>query len=384
MSDSTIIAVRRATRQFKIGSLVMGGSAPIIVQSMANVPTRQIDRCVEQIGHMVRHGCEMVRVAAASREDTAVLVEILRQVSVPIVADVHFHYRRALEAIEAGVHKIRLNPGNISDRKEVEEVIAACKTNNVAIRVGVNQGSIRPRKKKGQGVKVAEAQRREAEGKGLDALMVEKLAGYIRIFEDNNFENLVLSAKCHDGAGTIAVNRAISKKFDYPLHLGVTHAGTIQTGPVRSAAAMGALLAEGIGDTIRVSLAGDPLAEIATAWEILTTLKLREKIGPELIACPTCGRTEIDLLGMVEKVEEALKEIHNPVTVAVMGCVVNGPGEAEGADVALCGGKDKVVIYRKGQKVAIIPADRAVEALLEQVRIFVDDQNRETDIERYF
>ncbi|MBN1766033.1 MAG: flavodoxin-dependent (E)-4-hydroxy-3-methylbut-2-enyl-diphosphate synthase [Sedimentisphaerales bacterium] len=350
---------RRKTKEVRIGSLSIGGEEPIAVQSMTNVFTRDVDRCVGQIIQMVEKGCELVRVAVPTREDTIVLGEIIRQVEVPIIADVHFHFQRALEAVEAGVAKIRLNPGNIDDRGQVEEVIAACRANGVAIRVGVNQGSIRQRGN-------------EREGKeDLVGLMVDKLTEYVRIFEDNQFDNLVLSAKCHDAAGTIAVNRAISEKFDYPIHLGVTHAGTIQTGSIRSATALGALLAEGIGDTIRVSLAGDPRAEIEVAWEILTSLKLRERKGPELIACPTCGRTEIDLLEIVDKVKKALDDIKSPVTVAVMGCVVNGPGEAAEADVALCGGKDKAAIYRRGQFVTTVSAERAVDVLMDEIRKYV-------------
>lgn len=370
MINKTIMTDRRPTREVKIGDVTIGSSAPIVVQSMTNVPTYDIDRCVDQINRMAQAGCELVRVAVPTKKDTAVLPEILSQVSVPLIADVHFHYRRAMEAIGAGIHKIRLNPGNISNRKQVEEVIAACKAGGTAIRVGVNQGSIRPQGGKQPNDDKSPEQHRP----DLVALMVDKLSEYVAIFEDNNFDNLVLSAKCHDGSTTIMVNRAVSERFNYPLHLGVTHAGTVQTGSVRSAAALGALLAEGIGDTIRVSLAGDPLDEIEVAWEILNTLKLRRRRGPELIACPTCGRTQIDMLSMVEKVKVALREVHEPVVVAVMGCVVNGPGEAAEADVALCGGKDKVVIYCRQEKVATVPADNAVEALLQQVKLFIAEK----------
>lgn len=358
-----MVMERKKTRQVRVGEMVIGGGAAVTVQSMTNVHTHEVDRCVAQINALVERGCELVRVAVPRAEDTAALGAILGQVAVPIVADVHFHYQRALEAIEAGVSKIRLNPGNIQDRRQVEEVIAACRANGVAIRVGVNEGSV---------VERQDAVRHEQEkGRELVGLMAEKMAEYVRIFEENRFDQLVLSAKCHDAGRTIAVNRAISERFDYPLHLGVTHAGDVQTGAVRSAAALGALLAEGIGDTVRVSLAGDPLTEIAVAWEVLNSLGLRPRRGPELIACPTCGRTEVDLLGMVEQVKAALAEVREPVVVAVMGCVVNGPGEAEGADVALCGGKDRAVIYREGRKVATVEADEAVGALLEQVRAFV-------------
>ena len=338
----------------------------MVIQSMTNVATSQKDRCVAQIAELVEAGCELVRVAAASKADTAALNEIVRQVKVPIVADVHFHYQRALEAIEAGVVKIRLNPGNINDRQQVEEVISACKANAVAIRVGVNEASIIERRNK--------QKRSEEKKQDIVGLMVDKLRDYVKIFEDKNFENLVLSAKSHDAARCIAVNRLISREFDYPLHLGLTHAGDIQTGTIRSTAVLGALLAEGIGDTIRVSLAGDPLREIEVAEEILASMGLRKRSRPELIACPTCGRCEIDLVTMVERVKKSLVGIKKPIKVAVMGCVVNGPGEADGADVALCGGKDKAVIYSRGKKVATVSDDEAVDKLIEQIRKFLDSQ----------
>ena len=363
LSDYDIVITRRETRQVQIGALGIGGDWPIVVQGMTNVPTRDLDRCLAQIKGMMERGCELVRLAVPTAQDTAALSKIIAHVSIPIVADVHFHYRRALEAIEAGAAKIRLNPGNIQNRKQVEDVIAACKTNGVAIRVGVNEGSI--------GERLSREERQDNDF--VVRLMVEKLADYVRIFEENQFEALVISAKSHDVRRCIAVNRAISETFDYPVHLGVTHAGDILTGSVRSATALGTLLAEGIGDTIRVSLAGDPLTEIEVAWEILTSLGLRQRRRPELIACPTCGRMEIDLLRMIEQVKTKLREIKQPLTVAVMGCVVNGPGEAEGADVALCGGREKALIYRAGKKVATVSADKAVEALMDQVRIFVSE-----------
>lgn len=361
MKQPTHYCNRRQTRPVKVGNLTLGGNHPIRVQSMTSVPTRDVERCLDQIRRLIDAGCEIVRVAVPTKDDTAALPQILKYTEVPVVADVHFHFRRALEAIEAGVHKIRLNPGNIEDRQQVAEVIDACKSNNVAIRVGVNEGSIRP---KGY---------REGNREELIQLIIAKISEYMTIFTEKQFENLIISAKCHDGRGTIAVNRAISEHFPgknaFPLHLGVTHSGTPFTGSVKSAASLGVLLAEGIGDTIRISLAGDPVLEIKTAWDILTTLGLREPNRPELIACPTCGRTEIDLLDMVEQAEKALQHIKKPITVAIMGCVVNGPGEAGNADVALCGGREKAVLYRNGQRVATVSADNAIKALLEQVEL---------------
>ncbi len=366
MNQPTPLTPRRKTRKVTIGPLAIGGDAPISVQSMTNVPTRDVQKCLEQIAGLAERGCELVRVAAATPEDTAALKTIVKQAAVPIIADVHFHYRRALEAVEAGAAKIRLNPGNISDRGQVQEVIAACKANGTAIRVGVNEGSIVERRD--------ERQRAQEQGLPLADLMTAKMAEYIRIFEEAGFENLVLSAKCHDGAGTIAVNRAICARFDYyPLHLGVTHAGDAATGSIRSAAALGTLLAEGIGDTVRVSLTADPRVEVDVAWEILNTLGLRGRIRPEIFACPTCGRTEVDIVAMTEQVKTALADVKAPITVAVMGCVVNGPGEAEHADIALCGGRDKCLIYRRGEKIATVPADKAIAALLAEIHKMIEN-----------
>ncbi|MBN1435453.1 MAG: flavodoxin-dependent (E)-4-hydroxy-3-methylbut-2-enyl-diphosphate synthase [Sedimentisphaerales bacterium] len=358
--------IRNQTRSVSVGTATIGGPSPVTVQSMTNVPTHDIDKCLAQIAQLTDADCEIVRVAVPTADDTAALPQILKQIKIPLVADVHFHYERAIEAIEAGVAKIRLNPGNIKDRQQVERVIAACKANNTAIRVGVNEGSIVERKDKQQ-----HSQEKQV---SLVELMVDKMRDYVRIFEDNNFDQLVLSAKCHDAARTIAVNRAIAAQFDYPLHLGVTHAGDIQTGTIRSSAALGALLAEGIGNTVRVSLAGDPTYEVAVAWELLNSLGLRPRTRPEIIACPTCGRTEINLLEMLEQVKTALAPIRQPITVAVMGCVVNGPGEADDADVALCGGKDRAAIYCQGKHIITVPADQAVTALLEQVQIFLAEK----------
>jgi len=352
------------TRNVKIGSLTIGSDNPIRVQSMTNVSTCQIDSCLCQIARLTAAGCEIIRLAVPTKADTAALPAIIAQINIPVVADVHFHYARAIEAVEAGVAKIRLNPGNITDYDQVRKVIDACKANNTAIRVGVNEGSIGPRKENAP-------QQRQRQHRSLPELMVEKLTDYVRIFEEANFDNLVLSAKCHNAANTITVYRAVSKAFDYPLHLGVTHSGIVQTGSIRSAVALGSLLADGIGNTIRVSLAGDPVVEVEVAWEVLTSLGLRPRRGPELIACPTCGRTEIDLLAIAEQVNQRLKEITYPLTVAVMGCIVNGPGEAAEADVALCGGRDKAIIYRQGKKITVVPAEQAVEALLQQIKIFI-------------
>jgi len=344
----------------KVGSVVIGGDAPVSVQSMTNTRTADAAATIAQVCSLAKAGADIVRVAVPAREDTAALAEIVRNSPVPIVADVHFHFDRALESIDAGVAKIRLNPGNISDRQQVTRVIAAAKDAGVAIRVGVNEGSI---------VERADQARRQAElERPLVDLMVDKMAQYLHVFEDAGFGNLVLSAKSHDAVTCVAVNRAMSQRWDYPLHLGVTHAGTRQTGAIRSAAALGTLLCEGIGNTIRISFAGDPVHEVDAGLELLYCLHCRPRRGIELIACPTCGRIQTDIAPIAEAVKSALADVTAPITVAIMGCVVNGPGEAEGADVAICAGAGKAILYRKGKKVRTVSAAEIVEAVVSEVR----------------
>ena len=303
-----------------------------------------------------------MRLAVPTADDTSSLRQIVRQSPLPLVADVHFHFDRALEAISAGVAKIRLNHGNISDRRQVRAVIAAAKDAGVAIRVGVNEGSIASRS--GQA-----ARQKDLAKKTLVKLMVDKLAEYLDVFQQADFHELVLSAKSHDAFTCVEVNRQIARRWDYPLHLGVTHAGTSATGMARSAAALGALLCDGIGDTIRISFAGDPLPEVQAGLELLYSLRLRDRKGINLIACPTCGRLQMDLAPLVEQVRKALSDITEPLTVAMMGCVVNGPGEADSADVAICAGKGKAVLYRQGKKVRVVSADQIVEAVIGEVRM---------------
>ncbi|HDZ20356.1 hypothetical protein LCGC14_0019460 [marine sediment metagenome] len=350
---------RRRTRSVVIGDVTIGGDAPVAVQSMTTTTTADVAATVAQIDALVAAGCDLVRVAAATQEDTAALSAIVEAVNVPVIADVHFHFQRALEAIEAGAAKIRLNPGNIADRGQVREVIAAATAAGVAIRVGVNEGSIVDRR--------AGEQRDADLDKPLVDLMVDKLAEYLEVFEEADFGKLVLSAKSHDAVTTIAVNRRMAERWDYPIHLGLTHAGLAAEAAIRSAAALGALLAEGIGDTIRISFAGDPVAEVSAACELLASLRLRQRRGIELIACPTCGRCEMDIAALAGQVKAALADIDTPLTVAVMGCVVNGPGEAEGADVAICAGKGRAILYVRGQKIGTIPASDIVPAVVDEV-----------------
>jgi len=358
---------RRQTRPVKVGGVWIGGGRPVTVQSMTNTRTADADATVAQIEALAAAGADLVRVAVPTRRDTAALKRIIARSPVPVIADVHFHFDRALEAIDAGAAKIRLNPGNLSDRQQVWKVIAAAAAAGVAIRVGVNEGSV---------VERADPERRRRDlSRPLHELMIEKLAEYLEIFAAANFEDLVLSAKSHDAFTTVAVNRLMAKRWNFPLHLGVTHAGTPETGAVRSAAALGALLCDGIGDTIRISYAGDPVHEVRAAVDLLCSLRLRERKGIDLIACPTCGRLQTDITPIVEQVRRDLADVTAPVTVAIMGCVVNGPGEADGADVAVCAGKDKAILYRRGEKVRAVAAEEIARAVVDEVRKLV----RETE-----
>lgn len=384
---------RRPTRQVTVGDERVGivriggglpdsggrptGPAPVSVQTMTAGYTYDIDACVTEINRLAAAGADLVRVAVPERADTQALPEILNQTRVPIVADVHFHYRRALEAIEAGVHKIRLNPGNISDREQVNAVIDACKERGLPIRVGVNEGSIIERKDKHKRLKELGAFFSDQKHGHLIAIMVAKLEEYLEIFEARNFHDIVISAKSIDPAVVIDAYTAISERFDYPLHLGVTHAGPRETGAVRSVIGIGTLLANGIGDTIRISYANDSVFEVQDGLEMLYCLGLRERKGAELIACPTCGRIQVDLYKLVQEVRTKLaEEIALPIKIAVMGCVVNGPGEAEGADVAIFAGDRRGIIYVQGEKVANVPEEEILERLLHECRIFEDRVKR--------
>ena len=335
---------------------------------MTNTPTADVEATLAQVRALADAGAELVRVATPGADDSAALRAIVAGSPVPIVADVHFHFARALEAVEAGVAKLRLNPGNLSDAGQVREVIAAAGEAGVAIRVGVNEGSIVERR---------DRDRRDADlARPVVDLMVGKLADYLELFEAEGFEDLVLSAKSADAVTTVAVNRELARRWDFPLHLGVTHAGSARTGAVRSAAALGALLAEGIGETVRVSFAGDPLREVRVAVELLASLRLRRRTGVELIACPGCGRMQTDLTPIVESLEAALDEFagnDRPLTVAVMGCVVNGPGEAEHADLAFCAGAGKGAIYRGGGFLRTVAEADILPALLEEIRAALDE-----------
>ncbi len=351
---------RRKSRAVRVGAVTIGGGAPVSVQSMTSTPTADARATIAQVCALATAGADLVRVAVPTVADTAALERIVAESPVPIIADVHFQVERALEAIAAGVAKVRLNPGTIQDRDQVRRVIDAAGQAGVAIRVGVNEGSVVERR---------DPARRQVDlARPLEELMVEKLAEYLQTFQDAGFGDLVVSAKSHDAVTCVSVNRKIARRWDYPLHLGVTHAGTAETGVIRSAAAVGALLAEGIGDTIRISYAGDPLPEVAAGLELLYSLRLRPRVGVELVACPTCGRAMADVGAMAQAVRRALAELASPITVAVMGCVVNGPGEAADADLAVCAGDGKVALYVRGRPVRSVPAEQVVQAVVEEAR----------------
>jgi (E)-4-hydroxy-3-methylbut-2-enyl-diphosphate synthase len=321
---------------------------------MTKVPTTDVDRCVRQVRQLAAAGCELVRLAVPRSADTAAFARIVQKVNVPLVADVHFSPERAIEAIQAGAAKIRLNPGNIKDRSDILRIIDAAKRHGVAIRIGINEASIRDL------VHDVPLSRRIG-------LMLREMKGYVRLFERRGFDQLVLSAKSSDPIRMIETNRAMAKTFDYPIHLGLTHAGLPEDALVPSAIGIGTLLSEGIGDTIRVSAAGDPVVETRMAVEILQALGLRGRHRPELIVCPTCGRTEVDLIKLAHLVKKALGRVNKPLRVAVMGCVVNGPGEAADADLALCAGKGKALLYRNGRKIAVVQESKILSAISQEL-----------------
>jgi len=359
---------RRKTRQVAVGRVRVGGDAPVALQSMTSTYTYDIDATLAQIHKLAAAGADFVRVAVPDKRDTEALQRIVPASPVPIVADVHFHFERALEAIAAGVHKIRLNPGNIQDRVKVRRVIAACKERGIPIRVGANEGGIVERRDKGQRA-AEQAELDKDYAAGLIRIMLDKLDEYLRVFDAEGFHDVVISAKSPDPRIVIDAYTAISQRYDYPLHLGVTHAGPPETGRIRSIAALSSLLANGIGDTIRISYAADPVYEVEDGKELLCSLGLRARTEPELIACPTCGRIEVDLFTLVQDVRAKLAaEIKLPMKVAVMGCVVNGPGECEGADVAIFAGKGRGIIYVQGEQKQTVTEDRMLEALLAECR----------------
>ncbi|HET9343721.1 MAG TPA: flavodoxin-dependent (E)-4-hydroxy-3-methylbut-2-enyl-diphosphate synthase [Candidatus Eremiobacteraceae bacterium] len=343
---------RRKTRSVKVGSLVIGGDAPVSVQSMTTTKTDDWAATLEQVHQLAEAGCEIVRISVPDAKAAAVCRKIKDGAGVPLVADIHFDHRFALAAIEAGWDKLRLNPGNIRDPQKVREVVRAAKDRGMPIRIGVNMGSLAP--------DIVETLGRTPAG------MVESAMRHIRILEELEFGDIVVSLKSHDVRSTVTAYRMMADKVDYPFHLGITEAGTLRTGTVKSSVGLGMLLAEGIGDTIRVSLAADPVEEVPVCWEILKSLGIRER-GVEITACPSCGRVQVDILKLAEAVERITAEYRAPVKVAVMGCAVNGPGEASMADVGIAGGRGMGLLYRDGVKVRSLPEAQLLDGLREEI-----------------
>lgn len=344
---------RKNTRAIKVGNVQIGGNNKVIIQSMCNTKTKNIEETVKQILELEKVGCEIIRVACLDLEDAKAIKEIKSKINIPIVADIHFDYKIALEAIKSGVDKIRINPGNIGNEEKVKAVVEACKEKNIPIRIGVNGGSL-------------EKDLLEKYGKPTAKAMVESAKRHVQILENLDFYDIAISLKASNLDLCIEAYEEASKEFNYPLHLGITEAGTEFSGTVKSSIGLGILLREGIGSTIRVSLSDDPIKEIKVAKEILKDCNLYDNV-PTLIACPTCGRTQIDLIPIAKEVEKFLQNINSNITVAVMGCAVNGPGEAREADIGIAGGVKEGILFKKGRIIRKIPQGEIVEELKKEI-----------------
>ncbi|WP_094607572.1 4-hydroxy-3-methylbut-2-en-1-yl diphosphate synthase (flavodoxin) [Sporomusa silvacetica DSM 10669] len=346
---------RKKTQPLQVGKMVVGGSAPISVQSMTNTRTDHVADTVAQINRLIDAGCDIVRVAVPDMSAAQAIEQIKAAVDdVPLIADIHFDYRLAVAAMERGIDGLRLNPGNIGEVDHVAVIVKEAKKRQIPIRIGVNAGSL------------SKAILAKYGGHPTAEAMVESALSHIAILEKHNFHDIKISLKAHDVPLTISAYQLMSETVDYPLHLGITEAGTIRSGVIKSAVGIGALLAQGIGDTIRVSLTGDPVEEVYVANEILKSLGLR-KYGPTLISCPTCGRCQINLVEVAEQVDSKLKTMKTPITVAVMGCVVNGPGEARDADVGIAGGKGEGLLFSKGEIIRKVPEGELVSTLFAEI-----------------
>lgn len=341
------------TRPVKVGPVQIGGGAPVIVQSMTNTDTRDARATIEQIKELTEAGCEVIRVAVPDREAAGALAAIKAGIAIPLIADIHFDYRLALAALEAGVDGLRINPGNIGGQRKVAEVVAAARERLVPIRIGVNAGSL-------------EKELLSKYGGVTAAAMVESALRHIEMLEGLNYREIKISLKASNIPLMLEAYQKLSAQVEYPMHIGVTEAGTVKGGMIKSAVGIGALLAAGIGDTLRVSLTGHPKHEVYVAWEILKALGLRRR-GVELISCPTCGRTQINLIQIAEQVEEKLARVDKPLKVAVMGCAVNGPGEAREADIGIAGGKGVGLIFRKGEIIRQVPEEDLLQELLKEI-----------------
>lgn len=339
---------RRKSKQIAIGNIKIGGDTPISVQSMCNTDTRDVEKTLDQIGELAAAGCEIVRLAVLNKDAAAAIKDIVKKSPVPLVADIHFDYRLAIQCIENGIHALRINPGNIGKREHTIKVVEAAKSHNVPIRIGINAGSL------------------EKEFAALDLPLEDKMIKsamrHIEILEDLNFYDIKLSLKSSDVMTTIKAYQKVADMIDYPLHLGVTEAGTLKMGLIKSSIGLGTLLSQGIGDTIRVSLTENPVEEVEAGFGILKSLGLRKR-GINFISCPTCGRTQIDLIGLAKKVEERFKNLDLPITIAVMGCPVNGPGEARHADFGIAGAIKEGYIFKKGEIIARVPESDLINSL---------------------
>ena len=359
-SEISMRIYRRTTKRIHVGDIPIGDGAPIVVQSMTNTDTRDVNATVRQIKILEATGCEIVRVGVPDIEAAKVLGNIRSRIEIPLIADIHFDHKLALEAVRQGVEGLRLNPGNIGNRQKVREVVMAARERNVPIRIGVNAGSV-------------EKKLLEAFGGPTPQAMVESALKHVGILEKEGYHEIKISLKASDVIRTVDAYRALTKRSEYPFHIGITEAGTLLPGAIKSAIGIGLLLAEGIGDTIRVSLTAPPEREVLAAYTILRALGIRE-YGVEIISCPTCARTDIDIISMASQVEKALASIPTPLKVAVMGCIVNGPGEAKEADIGIAGGKGKGILFKKGVKVAVYEEKDLVKELLKQVQELTDQE----------
>jgi len=350
-------SIRRISRTILVGDIAIGGSSPIVIQSMTNTKTDHIEDTVSQILELEKAGCELVRVAVPDMAAANAIKEIKSQIHIPLAADIHFDWKLAVASIKAGADKIRLNPGNIGSKERVQEVVSLAKERRIPIRIGVNAGSLEKQILKDYGSVCPEA-------------LVESAMSHVRILEEMDFQDIIISVKSSNVPLSLATHRLLANRTDYPLHIGITEAGTVYRGTIKSAVGIGALLLDGIGDTIRVSLTGDPVEEIKAAIEILKACGYYKK-GIEFISCPTCGRTEINLIAIAEQVEKALEGFSFPLKVAVMGCAVNGPGEAREADIGVAGGKNEALLFKKGEIIRKIPEDKIVEELIKEIKLMV-------------
>lgn len=344
---------RRITKKVRCGNIFIGGDSPVSIQSMTNTDTRNIDKTIHQIKNLEEAGCEIARIAIPDMEAAMAVSKIKKNISIPLVADIHFDYRLALKSIENGIDKLRINPGNIGDTQRVKKIVYEAKAREIPIRIGVNAGSLEKNIIEKYGV--------------TPKALVESAMEHVKILEDLDFDKIIISLKASDVKLTLDAYKLLSEKVNYPLHIGITEAGTVWRGTIKSAIGIGALLLNGIGDTLRVSLTGDPIEEVRVAKEILQSLNIRN-FGINFISCPTCGRTQIDLVQLTKEIEKNLSHINLPITIAVMGCAVNGPGEAREADIGIAGGKGSALLFKKGKIIRKIPEGEIIDAILEEVK----------------